>query len=88
MKRKYQTLVTAANAAGYPRLRALSKKVGDRKQWRSHDGFADACDRRGLAIVDLIDNHGFSLAEIARLLDITDTSVGRVYNIYCGKVKA
>ncbi len=88
MKRKYKTLVAACTAAGYPRLRALSRKVGDRRQWRSQEGFTEACNRRGTAVVDLIDNHSFSQSEIARLLGITETAAGRIYNTFRQRVNA
>lgn len=85
MRRKYQTLVTACNAAGYPRLRALSRKVADRRKWAKPESYALACHDRGKSVVDLIDNHGFSQSEIARLLGVTETAAGRIYNTFKGR---
>ena len=85
MRRKYQTLVTACNAAGYPRLRALSRNVADRRKWISAEKYADACMKRGQAVVDLIENHEFSQSEIARLLGVTERAAGRIYNTFKGR---
>lgn len=82
MRRKYRTLLVACKRAGYEDLRELSRRLGKRGEYYTGNAVQFYLDarRRGEAIIDLIENHGWSQGDVARLLDLPGRRVHALYH--------